>query len=57
MADVLYRLSRYFDPDLESGIAWDDPEIAVRWPISDPILSDRDQSAPPLAAVASTLDR
>jgi dTDP-4-dehydrorhamnose 3,5-epimerase len=55
VADVLYRLSSYFDPDLESGIAWDDPEIAVRWPISDPILSDRDQSAPRLAAVASTL--
>jgi dTDP-4-dehydrorhamnose 3,5-epimerase len=55
VADVLYRLSSYFDPDLESGIAWDDPEIAVRWPISDPILSDRDQKAPRLAAVASTL--
>jgi dTDP-4-dehydrorhamnose 3,5-epimerase len=57
VADVLYRLSSYFDPDLESGIAWDDPEIAVRWPISDPILSDRDQRAPRLAAVASTLAR
>jgi dTDP-4-dehydrorhamnose 3,5-epimerase len=55
VADVLYRLSSYFDPDLERGVAWDDPEIAVRWPISDPILSDRDQKAPRLAAVASTL--
>jgi dTDP-4-dehydrorhamnose 3,5-epimerase len=55
VADVLYRLSSYYDPDLESGIAWDDPEIAVRWPISDPILSDRDRSAPRLAEVGSTL--
>jgi dTDP-4-dehydrorhamnose 3,5-epimerase len=57
VADVLYRLSSYFDPDLESGIAWDDPEIAVRWPISDPILSERDRRAPKLAEVASTLAR
>jgi dTDP-4-dehydrorhamnose 3,5-epimerase len=55
VAAVLYRLSSYYDPDLESGIAWDDPEIAVRWPISDPILSDRDRSAPRLAEVGSTL--
>jgi dTDP-4-dehydrorhamnose 3,5-epimerase len=55
VADVLYRLSSYFDPDLESGVAWDDPEIAVRWPISDPILSERDRRAPKLAEVASTL--
>jgi dTDP-4-dehydrorhamnose 3,5-epimerase len=57
VADVLYRLSSYYDPDLESGIAWDDPEIAVRWPISDPIVSERDRRAPKLAEVASTLAR
>jgi dTDP-4-dehydrorhamnose 3,5-epimerase len=54
-ADVLYRLSSYYDADLERGIAWDDPEVAVRWPISDPILSERDRSAPRLAEVAPTL--
>jgi dTDP-4-dehydrorhamnose 3,5-epimerase len=54
-ADVLYRLSSYYDPDLEGGIAWDDPEIAVHWPIPDPVLSDRDRSAPRLAEVAPTL--
>jgi dTDP-4-dehydrorhamnose 3,5-epimerase len=48
-ADVIYRLSSYYDPELESGIAWDDPEVAVHWPISDPILSERDRSAPRLA--------
>jgi dTDP-4-dehydrorhamnose 3,5-epimerase len=57
VADVLYRLSSYYDPDLESGIAWDDPEVAVHWPISDPILSERDRRAPKLAEVASTLAR
>jgi dTDP-4-dehydrorhamnose 3,5-epimerase len=54
-ADVIYRVSSYYDPELETGVAWDDPEIAVRWPIPDPILSDRDRNAPPLAEVAATL--
>lgn len=48
-ADVIYRLSSYYDPDLEGGVAWDDPEIAVNWPISDPVLSQRDRNAPALA--------
>jgi dTDP-4-dehydrorhamnose 3,5-epimerase len=52
-ADVVYRVSSYYDADLESGVAWDDPEIAVHWPISDPILSERDRSAPSLADLAA----
>ncbi|MBA2546288.1 MAG: dTDP-4-dehydrorhamnose 3,5-epimerase [Solirubrobacterales bacterium] len=54
-ADVIYRLSSYYDPDLESGVAWDDAELAIEWPIDDPILSERDRSAPSLAKVAPTL--
>jgi dTDP-4-dehydrorhamnose 3,5-epimerase len=53
-ADVLYRVSTYYDPDLETGIAWDDPEVAVHWPITDPILSERDRNAPPLAEMAGS---
>jgi dTDP-4-dehydrorhamnose 3,5-epimerase len=53
-ADVLYRVSSYYDPELETGIAWDDPEIAVDWPVREPILSDRDRSAPRLADVESS---
>jgi len=54
-ADILYRVSSYYDPELESGIAWDDPEISVDWPIQDPVLSDRDRNAPRLADVAGSL--
>jgi dTDP-4-dehydrorhamnose 3,5-epimerase len=54
-ADVLYRVSSYYDPELESGIAWDDPEIEIDWPISDPVLSDRDRGAPRLAEIESSL--
>jgi dTDP-4-dehydrorhamnose 3,5-epimerase len=56
-SDVIYRVSSYYDPELEKGIAWDDPEVAVRWPVSEPILSDRDRNAPRLAEVAATLAR
>jgi dTDP-4-dehydrorhamnose 3,5-epimerase len=54
-ADVIYRLSSYYDPELESGIAWNDPELAIEWPISDPLLSERDRTAPRLADLANPL--
>jgi dTDP-4-dehydrorhamnose 3,5-epimerase len=54
-ADVSYRLSAYYDPDRELGVAWDDPEIGIEWPIADPVLSDRDRGAPRLAELASSL--
>jgi dTDP-4-dehydrorhamnose 3,5-epimerase len=53
--DVAYRLSAYFDPEAESRIAWDDPEVGIEWPIADPVLSERDRSAPRLADVAASL--
>ena len=55
VADVTYKLSSYYDPATEAGIAWDDPEIGVEWPIADPQLSERDRSAPRLAELAAEL--
>ena len=54
-ADVNYQLSSLYDPAAEAGIAWDDPEIAVTWPISHPQLSERDRDAPRLSQIASEL--
>ena len=54
-ADVIYKLSSPFDPATEASLAWDDPEVGIEWPISDPILSERDRSAPPLAEIADSL--
>jgi dTDP-4-dehydrorhamnose 3,5-epimerase len=54
-ADVSYQLSSYFDPAEEDGIAWDDPGIGIEWPVSDPLLSERDIRAPRLADVADSL--
>jgi dTDP-4-dehydrorhamnose 3,5-epimerase len=55
VADVAYKLSSLYDGSTESGIAWDDPDIAIDWPISEPRLSDRDRSAPALSEVADQL--
>jgi dTDP-4-dehydrorhamnose 3,5-epimerase len=54
-ADVTYLLSSVYDPATESGIAWDDPDVAVAWPVAEPLLSDRDKSAPRLAGITETL--
>ncbi len=57
-ADVVYKLSSYYDPETESGIAWDDPEVGVQWPVpgeAEPQLSARDQAAPRLAEIAGEL--
>ena len=55
VADVTYKLTSVYNPETEAGIAWDDPEIGVEWPLADPLLSERDKSAPPLSEVADSL--
>jgi dTDP-4-dehydrorhamnose 3,5-epimerase len=55
IADVHYKLSNLYDPATEAAIAWDDPEVAVRWPIDDPEVSARDRAAPRLADIADDL--
>jgi len=55
VADVAYKLSSLYDPETEAGIAWDDPEVGVEWPISEPILSDRDKTAPRLSEIVERL--
>ena len=55
VADVSYLVSSLYDPATEAGIAWDDPDVGVDWQVSDPLLSERDKSAPKLAEVAETL--
>ena len=42
-AEVEYKCTDYYDPGGEGGLAWDDPEVAIDWPISKPVLSARDR--------------
>ncbi len=44
-------VSSYYDPATEAGIAWDDPDVGVDWQVSEPLLTERDKSAPTLAEV------
>jgi len=55
VADFTYLLSSTYDPSTESGIAWDDPDVGVEWPVSDPLLSERDKTAPRLSEIAAEL--
>jgi dTDP-4-dehydrorhamnose 3,5-epimerase len=55
VADVIYKCSSYYTPELERGIAYDDPDIGIEWPDLDLIVSDRDASAPRLAEIAQEL--
>jgi dTDP-4-dehydrorhamnose 3,5-epimerase len=55
VADVTYKVSSYYDPETERGIAWDDPALGVRWPVEEPIVSDRDSKNPRLEEIADQL--
>ena len=50
-ADVVYKVSTYYDPDTEAGFRYDDPEVGIEWPAIDLLPSPRDASAPSLAAL------
>lgn len=50
-ADVLYKCTDFYSPDDEGGILWSDPDIGIEWPISDPLLSDKDSGYPCLRDV------
>lgn len=53
--EFLYKCSRVYDPQAERGIAWNDPDIVIDWPLPDghPQLSPRDQSWPQLSDLSS----
>ena len=46
--DLIYWVTALYDASDEFGVAWDDEVLAVDWGVSDPILSERDRSNPPL---------
>ncbi|WP_026909700.1 dTDP-4-dehydrorhamnose 3,5-epimerase [Patulibacter minatonensis] len=57
IADVLYKQTGYYSADVERGIAYDDPQVAVQWPLTaDEIqVSQRDATGPTLEEVAGAL--
>lgn len=54
-ADTSYRIDREHDPSEDLTIAYDDPELAVPWPLPLTIMSDNDRAAPPLSRLGDAL--
>lgn len=57
-AEFLYKTTDYWSKECEQAIVWNDPSIAIEWPEFDgqPLLSDKDQSAPQLADQSCLFD-
>lgn len=57
VADVLYKQSNYYAAETERGIAYDDPDVGIAWPLpaEELIASERDSKAPRLADIADSL--
>jgi dTDP-4-dehydrorhamnose 3,5-epimerase len=47
----LYKCSDFYDPDDEHGIIWNDPDLAISWGLSNPLISDKDAKYLQLAAM------
>jgi dTDP-4-dehydrorhamnose 3,5-epimerase len=45
----LYKCSDFYSAQEERGILWNDPAIGIQWPISDPLISEKDAKHPTLA--------
>jgi dTDP-4-dehydrorhamnose 3,5-epimerase len=54
-AQFEYKCTALYDPSAEISVRWDDPEIAIEWPVGKPLLSDKDRDAPLLADVRERL--
>ena len=50
--EMFYQMSEVYFPELARGLRWNDPEVAIRWPISNALLSERDRGLPLLAELS-----
>ena len=56
LADVVYKVSTYYDAAAEGGFRFDDPEVGIEWPAGvEWQVSERDRTAPRLSEIAATL--
>ena len=43
---IMYKVDEYYSPELDRSLRWNDPELGIDWPVSQPILSQKDEKAP-----------
>ena len=55
VAECLYKCDKLYDPELETGMAWDDPDLDIKWPVRNPILSFRDKNNQSFAEYLKTV--
>ncbi len=51
-ATVLYKCTKFYHPEDECGISWNDPDLAIPWPTAAPVLSEKDREYPQLRALS-----
>jgi len=44
--EVIYKVSDYYAPEHDRGLLWSDPALGIKWPVSEPLLSEKDRSHP-----------
>jgi dTDP-4-dehydrorhamnose 3,5-epimerase len=49
IADFQYKCTALYHPQSDAGVAWDDPDLAIDWPIESPLLSEKDLGLPKLS--------
>ncbi|MEI6970017.1 MAG: dTDP-4-dehydrorhamnose 3,5-epimerase [bacterium] len=50
-ADVLYKCTDLYHPGDDHGVIWNDPDIGIKWPVVDPVLSAKDAALPGLPGI------
>ena len=46
VADFQYKCTAFYHPESDTGVAWNDPDLDISWPVQEPVLSEKDQTLP-----------
>jgi dTDP-4-dehydrorhamnose 3,5-epimerase len=55
-AEVVYKTTTEYAPAHESGVMWNDPALAIEWPVESPVVSERDTKWPPFLPASMAVD-
>jgi dTDP-4-dehydrorhamnose 3,5-epimerase len=44
--NIIYKVDEYYSPNHDRGILWNDPDLGIQWPVTNPVLSDKDKKLP-----------